>query len=88
MRTTLTLDDDLTNELREQAQRLRVPFEKFVNDTIRRGIHASATTSETRPFLVEAHDCRLRPGFDGRRFNQLADNLEIEVVARKLAVDR
>jgi hypothetical protein len=34
------------------------------------------------------HDCRLRPGFDDRRFNQLADELEAEAVVHKLADGR
>lgn len=85
MRTTLTLDEDLAHELRERAHRLRVPFKKVVNDAIRRGILGSAAAGETQPFRVEAHDCRLRPGFDDRRFNQLADELEVEAAVRKLA---
>lgn len=88
MRTTLTLDDDLAQELQERSHRLRVPFKKVVNDVIRRGIHGSIATGEARPFRVEAHGCLLRPGFDDRRFNQLADELEVEAVAHKLARGR
>lgn len=84
----MTLDEDLAHELQERAHRLRVPFKKVVNDAIRRGIHGSVTASEAQPFRVEAHDCRLRPGFDDRRFNQLADELEVEAVVHKLADGR
>ena len=88
MRTTLTLDDDLAQELQERSHRLRVPFKKVVNDAIRRGIHGSITARKSEPFRVEPHDCRLRPGFDDRRFNQLADELEVEAAVHRLATGR
>lgn len=40
---------------------------------------------ECEPFRVEPQDCRLRSGFDEHRFTQLADELEAEAVADKLA---
>lgn len=88
MRTTLTLDQDLAQELQERARRLRVPFKQVVNDAIRRGVSGSADTSELEPFRVEAQECRLRSGFDDRRFNQLADELEVDAAAQELAGNR
>lgn len=81
----MTLDEDLARELRERAHQLRAPFKKVVNDAIRRGLHGASRAAELAPFRVEAHDCRLRAGFDDRRFNQLADELEAETAVRKLA---
>ena len=38
MRTTLTLDDDVANYLKEQSLLLNKPFKQVVNDTLRRGM--------------------------------------------------
>ena len=38
MRTTLTLDDDIADFLREQARLLGRPFKQVVNDVLRRGM--------------------------------------------------
>ena len=37
MRTTLTLDDDLAESLRERARLHDLPFKQVVNDTLRSG---------------------------------------------------
>ena len=47
MRTTLTLDDDLAAALREQAQRVGVPFKHVVNDTLRRGLSPVLAKAES-----------------------------------------
>ena len=38
MRTTLTLDDDIADTLKEQARLLDMPFKQVVNDVLRRGM--------------------------------------------------
>ncbi|MBN8526506.1 MAG: hypothetical protein J0M02_14325 [Planctomycetes bacterium] len=38
MRTTLTVDDDLMQQLRERAVQLRLPLVEVVNRTLRRGL--------------------------------------------------
>lgn len=88
MRTTLTLDEDLARELQERAHRQRVPFKQVVNEAIRRGLQGSAGPKEQKPFRVEPRNCRLHAGFDARRFNQLADELEVEAAIEKLAKGR
>lgn len=40
MRTTLRIDDDLLNQLREQAHQERVPLTALLNRVIRRGLEA------------------------------------------------
>ncbi|MDE0139057.1 MAG: ribbon-helix-helix domain-containing protein [bacterium] len=76
MRTTLTLDDDLADALKEQAQRTDQPFKKVVNDTLRRGL--SPALVETAPrYLVDPHPSGFRPGVDPMRLNQLNDSLEV-----------
>ena len=48
MRTTLTLDDDLADSLRERARLLGRPFKQIVNDTLRRGMSPAAREAPGR----------------------------------------
>jgi hypothetical protein len=82
MRTTLTLDDDLANELREEARRSRQPFKTVVNETLRRGLAAGQKPGRSAGrFRVRAKACGFRPGIDLMRLNQLVDELEIDRIA-------
>ena len=75
MRTTLTLDDDLAEALKQQAQRMEQPFKQVVNDVLRRGL--SPVLAEAEPdYEVRPHDSGFRPGVDPLRLNQLNDSLE------------
>ena len=87
MRTTLTLDDDLADALKERARLLDKPFKQVVNDTLRRGL--SPSPQEERPVFVVKPICGgLLPGIDPLRLNQLYDQLEIEDFIRKQQRDR
>ncbi len=74
MRTTLSLEDDLAQQLTEVARESHKPFKVVVNEAIRRGLSESGP--QEAPFRVEAHAGRLRPGIDDRRFNELAWELD------------
>ena len=77
MRTTLTLDDDLADALKQRAKLLDVPFKQVVNETLRRGLAPEAP--EDRPvFRVRPLRGGFRPGVDPLRLNQLNDELEIQ----------
>lgn len=79
MRTTLTLDDDLAEELAKLARRLGVSFKEVVNDAIRRGISLGDRPDATAtPFVVEPQACGMRPGIDAAGLNRLVDHLETE----------
>ncbi|MGH9630299.1 MAG: type II toxin-antitoxin system antitoxin VapB33 [Bryobacteraceae bacterium] len=88
MRTTITLDDDLAGQLQELSHRLRRPFKAVVNESIRKGLSGLEKLEDAPPFRVQAHRGELRPGIDDRRFNQMADELEIESAAGKLSRGR
>ncbi len=77
MRTTLTLDDDLADALKQQAKLLDVPFKQVVNDALRRGLAPEAP--EDRPvFRIQPLRGGFRPGIDPLKLNQLNDQLEVE----------
>ena len=77
MRTTLTLDDDLAESLREQARLLGKPFKQVVNDALRRGISPAAEDHHP-PYRISPHRSGLAPGVDPLKLNQLNDALEAE----------
>ncbi|MCY4115028.1 MAG: antitoxin [Chloroflexi bacterium] len=77
MRTTLTLDADVADFLREQARLRNRPFKQIVNDTLRRGMSPAAP--EERPaYRVTPHHGGFRAGVDPLKLNQLNDELETQ----------
>jgi hypothetical protein len=82
VRTTLTLDDDVAELLREEARRSKEPFKRVVNRAIRRGLRTDAP-SERKPFVVRTFDLGLKPGIDRDKLGQLADQLEVEAFLQK-----
>ena len=84
MRTTLTLDDDLAEELRTLAHRTRRSFKRVVNEALRAGLAGHQKTRPRRYRLEPASLGGVRPGFDLDKALQLADALEDEGIARKL----
>lgn len=83
MRTTLTIDDDVMVQLKQEARRRRMSLRDVVNDLLRRGL-SGATEAKRKPFQVKVYDSRLRPGFDPTGFNKLADELEDDALVAKL----
>ena len=81
MRTTLTLDPDIAEQLRRETKRSGKPFKTVVNEVLRRGF---GQTHDLVPFQVEPHDFQVLPGIDPDRMNQLLDELEVAEVSRKL----
>lgn len=77
MRTTLTLDADLAERLRQLAHDRRVSFKTIVNETLRRGLRDLGVEEEP-PYEVDAFDSAFRPGVDPEHLNRLLDELEIE----------
>jgi hypothetical protein len=77
MRTTVAIDDDLFEKLKEMAAKRKQPFTAAVNETLRRGLSAPRPRSARRaPFRVEPFDSAFRPGVDPLRLNQLVDDLD------------
>lgn len=76
MRTTVTLDRDLEQKLRENALRTKRPFKRVLNETIRSALAAESAAEETRPFVVHPQKMGLRAGLDPLSFSKLSDDLE------------
>ena len=81
MRTTVAIDDDLFEKLREAAAKRRQPFTRIVNETLRRGLSGQGRrATRATPFRVEPFESAFRPGVDPVRLNQLVDELEVRRV--------
>ncbi len=83
MRTTLTLDDDLAALLKSRAASQGISFKEAVNAAIRSAIGREAVDHHRPPPRTIPHAFGFRPGVDLDRLNQLADDLEVEEIARR-----
>ncbi|CAN5772586.1 type II toxin-antitoxin system antitoxin VapB33 [soil metagenome] len=78
MRTTLTLDPDVSRLIQDAVHRERRPRKQVVNDALRRALTPAAARRER--VRVVPHRSAVRPGLDLERMNQLADELEDEAI--------
>jgi hypothetical protein len=85
MRTTLTLDDDVADQLRERSRATSTSFKEVVNDAIRAGLQANSRPGSPGPaFQVLPRPGSFRPGIDMRHLNRLSDELETEAFVEHL----
>ena len=87
MRTTVTLEPELAERLKNLAHRRRTSFKEILNEAIRRGLAAGDAARQEAPFVVEPHDGGFKPGVDPQRLNQLVDELEVEDFANQARRD-
>ncbi len=74
MRTTLTLDDDVSTRLKSLAQRTGKSFKETVNEAIRSGLTVMPTTQSPPSFRVVTRDLgNVQPGIS---LDNIADVLE------------
>lgn len=85
MRTTLTLDTDVAQRVQQEIRRSGKGMKAVVNEALRAGLGLEGRRRALPPFAVEPHAFGFRPGVDLDRLNQLADELEAEETAKKLA---
>ncbi len=83
MRTTLTLDDDVADFLKDQSRLHNKPFKQVVNEVLRRGMTSSSKSPEPLPFKIVPNRSGLAPGIDPHKLNQLNDQLDAEDFAEE-----
>ena len=71
MRTTLTLDNDVADYLKEQARLLERPFKQVVNDTLRRGMSPGIRETPARPYRVRPNHGGFAPGVDPLKIKEM-----------------
>lgn len=77
MRTTLTLEPEIADRLKQEAALGKRTFKAIINEALRRGLGMEATKRAHR-FRVQPHSSPLFPGFDPTCLNQIVDELEVE----------
>jgi len=75
VRTTLTIDPEIAERLREEVALGKRPLKTIVNDALRRGLGLEPMR-RAKPYRIEAHSSRFMPGVDPGGLNQLVDELE------------
>ena len=85
MRTTVTIDDDVAQRLRDAMHRRRTNFKEALNTALRRGLVDASGPPARKRFVVKGPFLgRVQPGIDPAGFNKLADQLEDEAILAKL----
>ena len=86
MRTTTSIDDDVLEQLKDQARREDAPLTRVLNRTLRAGLQAARTRPRTRRRYREKARGMGQPRMDLRKALALAAGIEDEETARKLAL--
>lgn len=77
MRTTLTLDDDLTAKLKAESRRTGRSFRQVVNDMLRCGLASRGAPAPRTAFKVAIRDLgNLKPGLSLDNVAELIDRVE------------
>ena len=82
MRTTLTIDPDVAERLRQETANGKQSLKQVVNESLRIGLGLKRNPAR-RPFKVKAHHSPYRPGIDRAKLNQIADEMEVEAAISK-----
>jgi hypothetical protein len=83
MRTTLTIDDDLLAQLRQEAARARRPVHELLNERLRMGFTVAARARQAGRFVVKPLSAGgFAAGVDEAKLNQLVDDLETEAAGQ------
>lgn len=81
MRTTLTLDEDVAQSIKEVMRQRGSGFKETVNELLRRGLHGERSPLEYDPPLFSSP---VLPGVDLDKALHLASQLDDEELLRKL----
>jgi len=86
MRTTLTIDDDIMDEIRETAHREGVPLKQLVNRLLRLGLGSRKNPRPRKRYRCPAHSlgAPVSGALDLDKALSLASALEDAETARKL----
>lgn len=82
MRTTVTLDPDVAEQVKALSRQRNVSFKRALNDAIRAGL--AAERGGARRYRVPARPMALRPGIDLTKALHVAEELENAEIVRKL----
>jgi len=76
MRTTLAIDEDVLDQARDLAARLRTPFRRVINEALRAGLHAVAAPTQPRKYRTPARALGLKTGRNLDNISELLAQVE------------
>lgn len=83
MRTTLTIDDDLLRQIKQQAVKSRVPLRRLVNTALRNGLAAKQPSRRKTTYTTPSFSMG-EPAIALDKALALAANMEDAEVLREL----
>jgi hypothetical protein len=84
MRTTLTIEPDVAQEIRQRMAEKKLPLKRVINDALRAGLSKTGKKERTTRFVVKPWSLGLKPGIDRDKLGQLLDQLDTEDFIRKM----
>lgn len=78
MRTTVTLDPDVEQLLREAVRKTGKSFKVVLNRAVREGLARPVEARTAKPFRVKARRMGLRSAIDRGALNRLLDEVEVD----------
>lgn len=78
MRTTITIDDHLARQLKDEMQRQGTSFRQTLETVLARGLAEKSPSRGQKPFRVRARPMGLKTGIDPARLHDLETDLEVD----------
>jgi len=78
MRTTLTLDEDVSQRVKELAAKNKKPFRVVINDALRKGLDQMEKPLKRHPYRTHPHKMGLREGYSLDNIQELLADVEGE----------
>ncbi len=88
MRTTMTIDDDLLDQIKERSRKHGLPMKQVLNHALRVGLERSAEPRSRRPYKCKTFPMGYPPLYNLEKALLVADALADEEIVRKLSVQK
>lgn len=85
MRTTLTIEPDVAQQIRQRMTEEKLSLKRVVNDALRAGLSKTGKKKRTARFVVKPWPLGLKTGIYEGKLGQLLDQLETEEFIRKMS---
>ena len=76
MRSTLTIDDQIDQRVRQLAEKEHLSYKDAINQALKTGLDLLMVAEAPVRYQVQAFDAGFQPGVDQGSLNRLADSLE------------
>lgn len=83
MRTTLTIDPDVNDQIKRAMAEEKLPLKRIINDALRAGLAARRKQKPAKFTAEPLHLGPFKPGIDVTKLGQLLDEMEAEEDLRK-----